>query len=145
MATDREPLGPKSGWKDLSNRPVSFGALRALAAGLKTLGAVAHAYAPVYAVGNAFADAHPQMLMYRGDGEAIRFLDQIVLANPANVDWQRHFVAAYGSAADAIGFDGLHIDTYGYPRVGHDLEGNAIDMRTAYESFPRFVDRKSPR
>ena len=84
------------------------------------------------------------MLMYRGDGEAIRFLDQIVLANPANVDWQRHFVAAYGSAADAIGFDGLHIDTYGYPWVALDSDGNAIDMRAAYESFLRFVRAARP-
>ena len=144
MASYTEPLGPKSGWKDPSNRPVSFKALCDLAAGLRALGAVAHAYAPVYAVGNAFADAHPQMLMYRGDGEAIRFLDQIVLANPANVDWQRHFVAAYGSAADAIGFDGLHIDTYGYPRVALDSDGNAIDMRAAYESFLRFVRAARP-
>jgi len=144
MASYTEPLGPKSGWKDPSNRPVSFKALHDLAAGLRALGAVAHAYAPVYAVGNAFADAHPQMLMYRGDGEAIRFLDQIVLANPANVDWQRHFVAAYGSAADAIGFDGLHIDTYGYPRVALDSDGKAIDMRAAYESFLRFVRAARP-
>ncbi|MGO9150246.1 MAG: glycoside hydrolase family 66 protein [Acidimicrobiales bacterium] len=139
MASYTEPLGPESGWKDPSNRPVSFEALRALAEGLKALGAVAHAYAPVYAVGKAFAAGHPEMLMYRGDGEAIRFLDQIVLANPGNVDWQRHFVAAYGSAADAIGFDGFHVDTYGYPRVAHDLDGNSIDMRAAYESFLRFV------
>ena len=139
MTSYTEPLGSKSGWKDPSNRPVSFTALHALATGLQELGAVAHAYAPVYAVGNAFAAEHPEMLMYRGDGEAIRFLDQIVLANPGNVDWQRHFVAAYGSAADAIGFDGFHIDTYGYPRVALDVDGNDIDMRTAYESFLRFV------
>ncbi len=139
MASYTEPLGSKSGWTDPSNRPVSFKALRALATGLQEFGAVAHAYAPVYAVGNAFAAEHPEMLMYRGDGEAIRFLDQIVLANPGNADWQRHFVAAYGSAADAIGFDGFHIDTYGYPRVALDVDGNSIDMRTAYESFLRFV------
>jgi dextranase len=139
MASYTEPLGPESGWKDPSNRPVSFEALRVLASGLHALGAVAHAYAPVYAVGNAFAAEHPEMLMYRGDGEAIRFLDQIVLANPGNVDWQHHFVAAYGSAADAIGFDGFHIDTYGYPRVALDMDGKAIDMRIAYESFLKFV------
>jgi len=139
MASYTEPLGPKTGWKDPSSRPVSFKALRALASGLQELGAVAHAYAPVYAVGNTFAAEHPEMLMYRGDGEAIRFLDQIVLANPANAAWQRHFVAAYGSAADAIGFGGFHIDTYGYPRVALDADGNSIDMRTAYESFLSFV------
>ena len=84
MESYTEPLGPASGWKDPSNRPVSFKALRVLASGLRAFGAVAHAYAPIYAVGNAFAAEHPEMLMYRGDGEAIRFLDQIVLANPAN-------------------------------------------------------------
>ena len=144
MESYTEPLGPESGWKDPSDRPVSFEALRALTGGLRSLGAVAHAYAPVYAVGNAFAAEHPEMLMYRGDGEAIRFLDQIVLANPGNVDWQRHFVDAYGSAADAVGFDGFHIDTYGYPRVAQDLHGNAIDLRIAYESFLRFVRAARP-
>jgi dextranase len=144
MASYTEPLGPASGWKDPSNRPVSFEALRALAAGLGELGAVAHAYAPVYAVGNTFAVEHPEMLMYQGDGTAIRFLDQIVLANPGNADWQRHFVAAYGSAADAIGFGGFHIDTYGYPRIAQDANGNPIDMRLAYESFVNFVRAARP-
>jgi len=35
MASYTEPLGPKSGWKDPSNRPVSFKALHDLAAGLR--------------------------------------------------------------------------------------------------------------
>ena len=84
------------------------------------------------------------MLMYQGDGTAIRFLDQIVLANPGNAEWQRHFVAAYGSAADAIGFGGFHIDTYGYPRIARDMDGNPIDMRAAYESFVRFLRAARP-
>ena len=144
MASYTEPLGPEGGWEDPSHRPVSFQALRALSAGLAGLGAVAHAYAPVYAVGNAFAAVHPEMLMYRGDGEPVRFLDQIVLANPANEQWQRHFVTAYGSAVDTLGFTGLHIDTYGYPRVAQDMDGNAIDMRAAYESFLSFLRAARP-
>ena len=64
---------------------------------------------------------------------------------PANVEWQRHFVAAYGSAADAIGFDGFHVDTYGYPRVAQDVDGNAIDLRVAYESFLGFLRAARPR
>lgn len=139
MASYTEPLGPESGWEDPSHRPVSLGALRSMAAGLKELGAVTHAYAPVYAVGNQFAAEHPEMLMYQGDGEAIRFLDQIVLANPANVEWQRHFATTYGEAAGAVGFDGFHIDTYGYPRIANDVDGNPIDLRLAYESFLTFL------
>ncbi len=144
MASYTEPLGPEGGWEDPSHRPVSLQALRALATGLRELGAVMHAYAPVYAVGNQFALEHPEMLMYQGDGEAIRFLDQIVLANPANVEWQRHFVTTYGAAADAVGFDGFHIDTYGYPRIANDADGNPIDLRLAYESFLRFLRAARP-
>lgn len=139
MASYTEPLGPESGWEDPSHRPVSLGALRALASGLKELGAVTHAYAPVYAVGHQFAVEHPEMLMYQGDGEPIRFLDQIVLANPANEQWQRHFASTYGKAANAVGFDGFHIDTYGYPRIANDVDGNPIDLRVAYESFLTFL------
>ena len=135
MASYTEPLGAGTGWEDPSHRPVSLEALRSLATGLRDLGAVTHAYAPVYAVGNQFAIDHPEMLMYQGNGEALRFLDQIVLANPANVEWQRHFASAYGAAADTVGFDGFHIDTYGYPRVANAADGSPIDMRLAYESF----------
>jgi dextranase len=139
MASYTEPLGPDHGWEDPSHRPVSLDALRALAQGLRDLGAITHAYAPVYAVGNQFADDHPEMLMYEDTGAAIRFLDQIVLANPANVEWQHHFVRSYGEAAAAVGFDGFHIDTYGYPRVANTVDGSSIDLRLAYESFLRFI------
>lgn len=144
MASYTEPLGPETGWEDPSHRPVSLKALRSLAGGLKELGAVTHAYAPVYAVGNQFAADHPEILMYQGDGEAVRFLDQIVLANPANLEWQRHFVSSYGEAAKAIGFDGFHIDTYGFPRTANEVDGNPIDLRHAYESFLKFLRHAWP-
>jgi dextranase len=139
MASYTDPLGPSSGWKDPSNRPVSLDALRNLAQGLHAQGSVAHAYVPIYAVGHGFANEHPEMLMYEDNGVVIRFMDQIVLANPGNEGWQRHFVESYGGAATAIGFDGFHVDTYGYPRVAFDVHGEEIDMRAAYESFLRFA------
>ena len=144
MSSYTEPLGPTSGWNDPSNRPVSFDALRALTSGLHDLGAVAHAYAPIYAVGNNFAAEHPDMLLYDDDGQVIRFLDQIVLANPGNQEWQQHFAESYGSAMDAIGFDGLHVDTYGYPRASNDVNGRPVDIRAAYESFQLHLRAQHP-
>ena len=145
MASYAAPLGPPDGWRDPSNRPVSFRALRSLASGIRAQGAVAHAYAPVYAVDLPFAATHPDLLMYRNDGSPERLFDNIQLANPANVEWQRHFARAYGSAADAIGFNGFHIDTYGFPRAAHDHHGTDIDMRLAYESFLTSFRSERPR
>jgi dextranase len=144
MAEYAAPLGPAPGWHDPSGRPVSYNALRSLAAGIRAGGAVAHAYAPVYAVDLPFAAAHPELLMVRNDGARQRFFDMIELANPAGPDWQRHFAASYGAAADSIGFNGFHVDTYGYPRLAFGPDGGAIDMRAAYESFLAFLRAARP-
>jgi len=138
------PLGNEAGWLDPSNRPVSFEALSALAVGIRAQGAVAHAYAPIYAADLDFAEEHPELLMYRGDGEVQRFFDLIKLADPGNEVWQRHFVESYGAAADRIGFDGFHVDTYGYPRAPLDEDGGEIDPRTSYERFLSFLRSARP-
>jgi dextranase len=135
MSEYTAPLGPEDGWRDPSGRPVSFRALRALSAGIREQGAVAHAYAPVYAADLGFAAEHPEMMLYQGDGSVQRFFDLIKIANPANNQWQSHFAASYGSAADRIGFDGFHIDTYGYPRSPLDASGQPVDLRVGYEEF----------
>ena len=130
-----EPLGTEQIWQDFSGRSVSLQALCDLVAGIRTQGAVAHAYAPCYAVDPIFAAAHPEMLLYQGDGTAQRFFDLIKLADPANKEWQSYFAAAYGAAADRIGFDGFHLDTYGYPRAPLDASGHRVDLRASYEQF----------
>ena len=33
------------------------------------------------------------------------------------------------AAADAVGFSGFHVDTYGYPRLAFDASGANLDMR----------------
>ena len=138
------PLGPAGSWQDPSGRPVSLAALRALAGGIRGQGAVAHAYAPVYAVDLDFAADHPELLMYRNDGAPHSFFDFIQLADPANVEWQRHFAAAYGQAADVVGFNGFHVDTYGYPRQAANSGGHPVDMGAAYESFLSFFRSQRP-
>lgn len=131
------PLGPATGWRDPSGREVSCEALRALASGIRAEGGVAHAYAPVYAVDPPFASLHPGWLMYRGDGAPERLFEGILLADPANAEWQRHFASTYGEAADSIGFNGFHLDTYGFPRAALDKPGLRVEMRPAYGSFLR--------
>ncbi len=137
MESYSAPLGPSPGWKDPSGRDVSFQALQDLASGIRAQGGVAHAYAPLYAIDPPFAAQHLDWLMYRGDGSPERLFDGIQLADPSNPEWQAHFSATYGRAAESIGFGGFHLDTYGFPRAGRDKRGRPIDMRAAYSSFLR--------
>ena len=144
MATYTAPLGPATGWADPLGRPVSFRALHSLAEGIRATGAVAQAYAPVYAADPPFAAAHPELLLYRGDGEPERLGDLLQITDPGNPDWQRRFVETYGSAVERIGFDGFHLDTYGYPWAARDATGRRVDMRAAYTSFLRALRRERP-
>lgn len=144
MAGYSEPLGPLTGWTDPLGRPVSYRALRSLVAGIRETGAVAQAYAPVCASDTTYVSSHPDLLLYRGDGDPEHLGDLLAIADPANREWQRHWTAVYGEAADKIGFDGFHLDTYGHPRAALDARGATVDMRLAYSSFLRAVRAARP-
>ncbi len=144
MASYSEPLGSPTSWTDPLGRPVSGHALRSLVAGIRATGAVAQAYAPVCASDTTFVSSHPDLLLYRGDGDPEHLGDLLAIADPANREWQRHWTAVYGEAADKIGFDGFHLDTYGYPRAPLDARGATVDMRMAYSSFLRAVRAARP-
>ncbi len=144
MASYTAPLPDALTWQDPSHRPVSREGLEKLANALRAMGAVPHAYAPIYAVGLDYAAAHPEQLLYDDEGAAIRFLDQIVIAHPGDPQWQEQFARAYGEALDGLGMTGLHVDTYGYPRVARDVRGRAVDVAAAYRDFLVALRRLRP-
>jgi len=135
MASYTRPLGESAIWADPLGRPVERAALESLTAGVRAMGAVAQAYAPVYAVDPGFAADRPELLLRRNDGEPERLGDLLDIADPGNADWQRHWLAEYGRAADALGFDGFHLDTYGYPRTASAERARDVGMHAAYASF----------
>jgi dextranase len=135
MASYSRPLPAEQRWCDPLGRPVELAALRALADGLAAGGAVLQAYAPVYAADPAFAGAHPQERLYRSDGAPEHLGDLLEIMNPGDERWQRHWLGVHGAALAAVGFGGLHLDTYGYPRAARDHAGQPVDMGRAYRAF----------
>jgi dextranase len=144
MASYAEPLAATDSYADRLGRKHSLAAIRELAAGCREIGATPQAYAPVYAVDPEFGRSHPGWLLYRSDGEPQRLGDLLQITNPGNPDWQRHWLSAYGGAADALGFDGFHLDTYGYPRQPLDHAGQPAPMPAAYTAFLRVVRAARP-
>jgi dextranase len=144
METYVEPLARSDDYADRLGRKHSLAAIRALTAGCRALGAIPQAYAPVYGADPEFGYRHPGLLLYRGDGEPERLGDLVQIADPANRDWQRHWLGAYGAAVDALGFGGCHLDTYGYPRAPLDEAGRQVPMAVAYSAFLDVVRRARP-
>jgi dextranase len=138
------PLAVTETYRDPLDRPIDLTALRHLIQGIRENGAVAQAYAPVCAADEPFALEHESWLLRRNDGapESLGTLLQIM--DPGNRSWRSHWIAEYGRALDALGFNGLHLDTYGYPRVSMDATGDVSTIDEGYEGFVRAVRAARP-
>jgi dextranase len=131
-------------YEDPLGRPISRRALESLIEGVKSSGAVAQAYAPVIAAGDELANEHPDWRLYRNDGAPECLGDLLEIMDPGNVEWQLYWLVNYGGAVDALGFNGFHLDTYGYPRDAFDIRGEHVDIAAGYASFVEAVRRARP-
>lgn len=87
--------------------------------GMRALG-----YGAVYAAGEAFAAQHPEWRLYARAGEPIRFINVFAIMNLES-GWREHIVSQYRAAMNA-GFDGIHMDTYGFPKTAMDAKGKTV-------------------
>ena len=138
------PLAAAASYRDPLGRPIDRSALEQLNAAIRREGAIAQAYAPVCAADGDFAQAHPGSRLYRNDGTPQRLGDLLEIMDPADPDWQRRWIEGYGAAADALGFNGFHLDTYGYPRCARDRQGGSRSMEAGYAAFVAHVRSRRP-
>jgi dextranase len=122
-------------YEDPLGRPIERTDLQKLIAGIKEAGAVAQAYAPVIAAGQDLATEHEKWRLVRNDGSPESLGDLLQIVDPGNPEFQSYWIHNYGGAADELGFDGFHLDTYGYPRDARNVDGEAVDMAERYASF----------
>src|SRR5664280_1051028 len=138
------PMPATNSYDDPLGRPIDRAALESLIQGIRELGAVAQAYAPVCAADQDLAEEHPQWRLYRSDGAPQSLGDLLQIMDPGNVEWQRHWLDQYVKAIDALGFNGLHLDTYGYPRMALGLGGDQVCVSTGYADFVKAVRSARP-
>ena len=135
MQSYSAPLPESDQYTDPLGRKLSRSSLERLVTGVRGLGAVAQAYAPICAAEPAFAAGHPDWLLFRNDGTPQHLGNLLQIMDPSSTAWQEHWLTAYAAAAAAIGFDGFHLDTYGYPRRPFTNVSDPVRMNGAYHVF----------
>ena len=121
-------------YTDMMGKQNSFGVIRRKIAACHARGMRAVGYGAVYAASEAFAALHPDWRLYARAGEPLRFIDVFAIMNLKS-GWRDHIVAQY-RAAFAAGFDGVHMDTYGFPKTALDAEGNIVHLEN---DFPLLI------
>ncbi len=104
-------------------------------------GMAALAYGALYGAEADFSLERPDWLLYDGRREPLALADIFYLQDfSPGSPWRAWILEQYRDAQAHFGFDGIHIDQYGYPKHALSRAGGAWrDVDVAAE-LPRFVD-----
>lgn len=135
-----ELVGGEAVYTDLMGRAVSRRTVEGKIASCHRFGMKAIAYGAVYAASKAFADGHPDWRLYTGAGEPYDFIGIFNIMNIApDSPWHRHIVAEYAKAVEELDFDGIHMDTYGFPKSGWSRQDGVPRLERLEEQFPLLI------
>ncbi|WP_035872354.1 glycoside hydrolase family 66 protein [Cucumibacter marinus] len=136
-------LGGGEDYRDALDQPISLATVRALISAVGEAGARALGYAAVYAAG---PDEWPQwqtLGLKNAAGEFYGLGDFLFILDPAAPAWLEHFGADL-AAAHELGFDGFHLDQYGYPKRAVREDGAVIDVTESFCTMIAAVREKLP-
>lgn len=128
-------MGGGEEYRDALDQPISLAVVGDLAQAVQTVGARALGYAAVYAVGPEEWPAwqHDALLQATGDPYALG--DFLFVLDPAAPDWQQSFTRQLREAVQRVGFDGFHLDQYGYPKHAERADGLLVDVAASFVSL----------
>ncbi|MDX6227517.1 MAG: dextranase [Frankiales bacterium] len=137
-------LGGGETYDDALGQPVSLDTVRSLVATCHEVGAEALGYAAVYAVGpQEWAGWEHDALLTAG-GVPYALGDFLFIVDPAAKDWLEHLRCELSVAAELLGFDGFHLDQYGYPKRARRADGELVDVADSFVAMIGAVRRQLP-
>lgn len=103
-------------------------------------GAAALAYGALYGAEADFSDAHPSWLLHDGDGQPLSLAGRFYLQDFGEASpWRSWIIGQYRQALTRIGFDGIHIDQYGFPKRARSRASGAWQEVDLADQIPGFV------
>jgi dextranase len=124
---------------DPLNRLLSLDTVRTMTAALAEVGSRSMGYAAVYAVGGVDWETWKDAGLFKTDGEPHRFTDDLlIVVDPANERWMAHFIGDLRRSMEEVGFNGFHLDSYGWPKRSLRADGTVCDLN---EAFPRLLEQ----
>lgn len=136
-----ELVPPQSEFQDLMGRKLDFDVVKEKVElchkhGMKALG-----YGAVYAACNEFYARHPDWALYNSCGEALDFIGVFKIMNISpDSPWHMHIIGQYRAAIREAGFDGIHMDTYGFPKTAISRLHGRDEVVRLDEHFPALIN-----
>lgn len=136
-----ELVSEEAEYTDLMGRAVSRGVVEEKIRACQRHGMKAIAYGAVYAASQAFAESRPDWRLYTSAGTPYDFIGIFAIMNTApDSPWHAHIIEQYRQAIERMDFDGIHLDTYGFPKTGWSRLNGASRLERLETHFPMLID-----
>lgn len=126
-------LSPEDEYREPIGRSSSLTVIRKKIEACRARGMRAFAYGAVYAATEETVQAHPDWAAYTLDGEPMIFADWLNYMNisPA-CGWSEYIINEFRTVVETLGFSGIHLDTYGFPKRVYAQNGERISFDEAF-------------
>lgn len=126
-------ISPEDEYLDPIGRRSSLSVIRKKIAACRERGMRAFAYGAVYAATKQTVAEHPDWAAYMFDGTPMVFADWL---NYMNIDpasgWTGHILGEFRAVVETLGFSGIHMDTYGFPKRIYHIDGGRVALEEAF-------------
>lgn len=123
-------------YQDTMGKPIDLKVVHDLITELHTRGMLALGYGAVYAAAGEYLQEHPDQALYDHEGHTIDLIGKFFIMNCAEgSSWRRCILDQYRHAVEQVGFDGIHMDTYGFPKSAWDSDGHLVTLDTQFVSL----------
>ncbi len=123
---------------DPLGRILDLGQVRAQVQLAREMGIAPMAYGAMYGAEQEFVDAHPEMGAYNRNGTQHSLGDFIWIMDAGRgSEWRDHIIEQYVNAIDKVGFEGIHVDQYGFPKVYYTHDGRCVHTEQEFALFIR--------
>lgn len=104
-------------------------------------GIAALGYGALYGAEADFSTTRPDWLLYDGAGQPLRLADLFYLQDiSATSPWRPWIIEQYRLAVRRLGFDGIHIDQYGFPKRARSRAAGDWQELDLADCLPGFVE-----
>lgn len=147
MYTHYQFFAPEEEFIDPLGRSTSHRVVRERVEACHRFGMAALAYGALYGGEKAIAEQHPEWLLYDGNGRPCSLGDFFFIQNvEKGCGWRELILGEFEAAVERLGFDGIHIDQYGFPKRGlyrpAPGEERLVDMTLAMADFVSEAGRR---
>lgn len=136
-----EDLLPKEEYfSDALGRKLSAKAIRNKIRDCHEKGMTVLAYGAIYGAGKEFARRHADWVFYNNAGRMQGFENWInIMDIEPESPWCGHIIGEYEKAIREFGFDGIHMDTYGFPKTAFSRLGGPEKLVSVKKCFPPLI------